>query len=100
MLFTSWWGEVLSGLGGCISYFSIAVMKHHEKGSSQKKRFTWACISREINIYDGREDATSARYGGRCRKVRIHVLNHKHEAEKATGNGKGLLKTPRPLPVM
>lgn len=69
-------GGVLSGLGGCISFFSIAVTKHHEQGSSQKKRFTWACVSREINIYDGRVEAKSARYGGRWRKMRIHILNY------------------------
>lgn len=39
----------------CISFFSDAVIKHHDHGNLQKKEFLWDQGSREIRLHHGTE---------------------------------------------
>lgn len=45
-------GKLLSLIKGCLSYFSIPVIKHHDQSNLKEKGFNLA--HEEFRVYDGR----------------------------------------------
>lgn len=56
-------------LSYCLSYFFIAMMKYHDKGSLLKKEVIWAYGYRGL-----RSMLVEQRHGGRSRKLRAPIL--------------------------
>jgi hypothetical protein len=62
----------------CLSYFSIAVIKHHDQGNLQNKECNWiySCKGLEFMMVE-------QGHGGRQmeQQLRAHILIHKLEAD-------------------
>ena len=61
---------------------SVAATKHLDPGSIEKEGFIWAHSSRERKVL--LQDCS--RHGGWSSKLRSHILNRKHDVERANGN--------------
>ena len=66
------------GISAClprsISYFSVALRKHHNQDNLEKSLFG-------LRSPKDPESIIVRRHGGGSRKLRAHVLYHKHEAK-------------------
>lgn len=66
------------GISAClprsISYFSVALRKHHNQDNLEKSLFG-------LRNPEDSESIIVRRHGGGSRKLRAHVLDHKHEAK-------------------
>lgn len=68
----------------CISYFSVAVIKHCDQGNLSKERCIWASRSGGMSpLPSGQRSVTAYRHSDQTRKLRAKssVSNHKQEAE-------------------
>lgn len=63
-----------------ISYFSIAVLKHHDHGNSQKKGFTGGLQLHSVRVHYSGVEITGRRWLEK--HLRAHDLNHEYEAER------------------
>lgn len=61
------------------SFFSIAVIKHHDEGNLQNKQFIWSYNSRMLASMMIERDC---RHGYQNSKLRAHIFNYKQEAKR------------------
>lgn len=50
-------------------------------------------------VPEGLEPIMAGKHGGRSRKPRAHICNHKHKADRAYGKGHETLNCRSPVPV-
>jgi hypothetical protein len=69
----------------CITYFSVAVIKHHDQGNLQNEGYVWAYSSRGIKVHQNHSQKHGSRRDGWTRMLRAHILKQKQKAESKLG---------------